>query len=146
MDLSHTEKATGITPGALSLFYILLLKIFFTAVSRLVLCLFDVSRPLDITVGSIGQIAKLQDQQYKLSGKNVDDCLQQRADIPGDLLFTETEEDKQTVGHCHGTGAGIQIDDPGLDGAISTEKIRGNIQAGQSPSNQQSPQNDGSDD
>ena len=57
----------------------------------------DVLRPLDIAVGGVREIADLQHQQHVLSGEDIDRRLQQRADVPGNPLLPNTEQDEQTV-------------------------------------------------
>lgn len=67
----------------------------------------DVLRPLDVAVGGIGEVARLEHQQHPLAGDDIDGSLQQGADIPGDPLFTVTQQDEHTIGDADRTGAGI---------------------------------------
>ena len=67
----------------------------------------DVAAPLDVAVGRVGDVAKLQHQQDILSGQDVDGRFQQRTDIPGDPLFPESEEDEESVGDADRRGAGV---------------------------------------
>ena len=74
----------------------------------------DVLRPLDVAVGGIGEVARLEHQQHPLAGDDIDGSLQQGADIPGDPLFTVTQQDEHTIGDADRTGAGIQVADDGF--------------------------------
>ena len=69
----------------------------------------DVFGPFDVAVGGVGKVTELEHQQHILSGKNVDGCLQQRTDVPGDPLLAIAQQNEHAVANAYSRYTGVQI-------------------------------------
>ena len=92
--------------------------------------LLDILGPLDVAVSGVGKVTNLKYKKNVLTCKDVDNCLEYRADVPSDPLLSEAEEDCKSVHYTYSGCASIDIAYYVSKKLVTAEKIRGDIKTG----------------
>ena len=105
-----------------------------------------VFRPLDEAVGRVREVPELEDEKHVLTGKDVDDSLENRVDEPRNPLLAVSQQDEHPVSDSDRGNAGVEITDDIPEKIVSAEEIGSYVESGEEPADDNSPDDDAGDD
>lgn len=105
-----------------------------------------VFRPLDEAVGRVREVTELEDEEDVLTGEDIYDALENRGDEPRDPLLAVSQQDEHTVRDTDRGRAGVEVADDILERVVPTEEVGRDVESGEEPADDNSPDDDACDD